>query len=83
MDSISGVNKVIDGYIADFYCHSANLIVEVDGEVHQYQIEKDQERDQNLNDKGLKVIRIKNEEIRNDVTEVLRKIGEACGKGNN
>lgn len=30
--------QVIDGYIVDFYCHSANLIIEVDGEVHQYQV---------------------------------------------
>jgi very-short-patch-repair endonuclease len=28
--------QVIDGYIVDFYCQSANLIIEVDGEVHEY-----------------------------------------------
>lgn len=44
--------------------------------------EKDQERDRNLNEKGLKVIRIKNEEIRNDIKKVLVMIEEACGKGN-
>ena len=73
--------QVFDGYIVDFYCHSANLIVEVDGEVHDYQTEKDRERDQIFNDKGIKVIRIKNEEIRNDIKKVLSKIAIACGQG--
>ncbi len=26
--------QVIDGFVADFYCHAVNLFVEVDGEVH-------------------------------------------------
>lgn len=71
--------QVIDGYIVDFYCHAANLVLEIDGAVHDYQTEKDKERDRILMDKGLKVIRIKNEEIRNDIHNVLVKIASACG----
>ena len=26
--------QIIVGYIVDFYCHTANVVVEVDGEVH-------------------------------------------------
>ncbi len=29
--------QIIAGYIVDFYCHSARLVVEVDGEIHQAQ----------------------------------------------
>lgn len=29
--------QVIDGFIADFYCHDAGLVVEVDGGVHKQQ----------------------------------------------
>jgi leucyl-tRNA synthetase len=47
---------------------SANLIIEVDGEVHEYQVEKDKERDQIMVEKGLKVFRIKNEEIKKDIS---------------
>ena len=27
--------QIIDGFIVDFYCHTAGLVVEVDGEVHE------------------------------------------------
>ncbi len=27
--------QIIDGFIVDFYCHSAGVVVEVDGEIHQ------------------------------------------------
>jgi very-short-patch-repair endonuclease len=37
--------QVIAGYITDFYCHSARLIVEVDGSIHDGQIEEDQYRE--------------------------------------
>ena len=26
--------QIIDGFIADFYCHAAALVVEVDGPIH-------------------------------------------------
>jgi very-short-patch-repair endonuclease len=42
--------QVIDGYIVDFYCHAARLVVEVDGSVHEYQRGEDAEREQALED---------------------------------
>ena len=57
--------KVIDNYIVDFYCHEARLIVELDGSQH-YDPEKkrkDQERTKELESRGLRVIRIPNNEI--------------------
>ena len=69
----------IAGYIVDFYCHAANVVVEVDGEVHDFQIAEDKYRDQILKEKGLKIIRFRNEEIRNNVQDVLAKIAIACG----
>jgi very-short-patch-repair endonuclease len=71
--------QIIEGYIVDFYCHAANIIVEVDGEVHDFQVAEDKYRDQALKEKGFKVIRFKNEEIHNNVQEVLAKIAIACG----
>ena len=33
--------QVIQGFIVDFYCHKAALVVEVDGDVHDLQKDKD------------------------------------------
>ena len=46
-------------------------VVEVDGEIHDFQVTEDKHRDQVLMEKGLKVIRIRNEEIRNNVQDVV------------
>ncbi|MDY4919801.1 MAG: endonuclease domain-containing protein [Phascolarctobacterium sp.] len=57
--------RVIGKYIVDFYCSAAKLVIEVDGgqhfdeEIRSY----DQLRTEILKSKGLKVIRIPNNEI--------------------
>ena len=57
--------KVIDSYIVDFYCHDARLIIELDGSQHYEPAEqmRDQERTQNLQSRGLWVLRIPNNEV--------------------
>ena len=63
--------QVIDGFIVDFYCHAAGLVIEVDGGVHQQQVKYDAERDGILASRGLKIIRIQNEDIRQNFEGVL------------
>ncbi len=63
--------QVIDGFIVDFYCHKAGLVVEVDGPIHEEQAEYDLERSRILTGRGLRILRIKNEEIRKDISSVL------------
>ena len=70
--------QVIQGFIVDFYCHKAGLVVEVDGGVHEDQIEYDQERDKVLEGGDLRILRVKNEEIQNNLQEVLARIEAAC-----
>lgn len=53
-------------FIADFYCHEAKLIVEVDGKIHLLQKKYDASRSQILTDLGFKIIRLKNEEVIDD-----------------
>jgi very-short-patch-repair endonuclease len=57
--------QVIVGFIVDFFCCELNLCVEIDGDVHNddYQREYDKEKDDILSQNGLKVIRIKNEDL--------------------
>lgn len=61
-------------YIADFICLEKKLIIEVDGEIHAQQKEKDEQRTATLNELGFEVIRITNDEVRNELPSVLEKI---------
>ena len=61
--------KWVEFFIADFYCAKLQLIIEVDGKIHEKQKEYDNERDSKLLEKGISVIRIKNEEV-NDIKNI-------------
>lgn len=73
--------QVIEGFIVDFYCHAASLIVEVDGPIHQQQAEYDAERDRILTAKGFRVMRVRNEDVERDLEGVLERIEAACREG--
>ena len=66
--------QVVDGFIADFYCHKAGLILELDGSIHANQREYDAERDAIIASRGLTILRISNERIENDLDNVLAEI---------
>jgi very-short-patch-repair endonuclease len=66
--------------IVDFYSSRHKLVLELDGSVHLQQTEYDAERTAFLNSRGLQVIRIRNEEVENDLERVLGKIAVACGE---
>lgn len=51
--------QIIDGSIADFYCHAAALVLELDGKIHEYQRERDQARDAIIRERGIQVLRIR------------------------
>ena len=68
----------ISKYIADFYCHSLKLVIEIDGGYHltEEQQDLDKKRTANIEFQGLKVIRFSNEEILLKLPEVIIKIKE-------
>jgi very-short-patch-repair endonuclease len=68
--------QVIDGFIVDFYCHAASLIVEVDGGIHETQKERDAERDAHLTSRGFRIVRVTNDEVQHNLQGVLQKILE-------
>jgi very-short-patch-repair endonuclease len=57
--------KAIDNFIADFYCHKAKLIIEIDGLQHSTEEGKknDEFRTEILESYNLKVVRISNRQI--------------------
>ena len=61
-------------YIADFACHAAKLIVEVDGPYHAKQHGKDHHRDQWFATQGYRVMRFSNEQVMEAPAAVLRQI---------
>ena len=74
--------KSIDNFIADFYCHKAKLIIEIDGK-HHYTAEglqKDEFRTEILEGYGLKIIRFTNNQIDNNFFDVCIYIDEIVKK---
>lgn len=66
----------IEKYIADFVCLEKQLIIELDGEVHNQQVDYDVIRTKHLQELGFKVIRFQNEEVFESIEKVLSKIRE-------
>jgi len=67
----------IGPYIADFACHSRNLVIEVDGEVHERLAEvalRDYERAEWLKSRGYRVIRFTNRQVENDTFAVIQEV---------
>jgi very-short-patch-repair endonuclease len=60
-------------YVVDFFCASAKLAVEIDGEVHGRgdQPEKDRVRDAWLNREGVRVVRVPAKAVLDDVAAVI------------
>jgi very-short-patch-repair endonuclease len=65
-------------FIADFYCHQAKLVIEVDGPYHNEEEQKnyDEGRYKELKEFGIEIIRFTNEEVESDIEAVLEKIRE-------
>ena len=64
-------------YIADFYCHEACLVIELDGGVHQQQQERDRDRDQWMQANGFTVLRFQNEDVFGDIESVLETMAQS------
>jgi very-short-patch-repair endonuclease len=66
--------QVIDRFIVDFYCHEVKLVIEVDGEIHNYTQVEDAIREEFLESLGLRVVRFKNEDVLFRIEGVLEEI---------
>jgi very-short-patch-repair endonuclease len=63
-------------YVADFYCAELYLVVELEGNVHEDEDQKeyDDYRFACLEARGLHSLRFRNEEVLNEIEEVLKTI---------
>ena len=71
--------QVIAGFIVDFYCHKARLVIELDGSVHQgdEQKENDIRRDEALAEMGLQTLRFRNGDVIRNLPHILDRIQES------
>lgn len=72
---------VIGRRIVDFYCPSASLAVEIDGDTHDP--EMDRRADENLANRfGVRVVRFRNEDVMRNCDGALIALGEALRQSN-
>jgi very-short-patch-repair endonuclease len=69
----------LENYIVDFYCHEHLLAIELDGNSHEGRAAQDTERTRQLNERGIRMLRISNDDVLRDLDGVLELILRACG----
>lgn len=72
--------QVIQGFIVDFYCHKAGLVIEVDGDVHDLQKGEDERREKVLHQMGLQIIRFRNNDVLKNPSMIVERIREYAQK---
>ncbi|MBI5963117.1 MAG: DUF559 domain-containing protein [Chloroflexi bacterium] len=61
---------------ADFYCHKAALVIELDGDIHDLQQEEDARREKVLSEMGLRIVRFRNDDVMKNLSAVVGKVRE-------
>jgi very-short-patch-repair endonuclease len=70
----------VNMFIADFYCHKARLVIEIDGSIHEVDgnKDKDQGREDEFEKFGITTIRFTNNEIYQKLDVVIKEIESIC-----
>ncbi len=67
-------------FIADFYCHDASLVIEIDGGTHAgEQKAADAERDRWMRERKLRILRVTAHDVLTDIDAVMRTIAREAG----
>jgi len=72
--------KIILGYIADFWCPRAGLVVEVDGPCHDERIAYDAKRDAVMRARGIETVRFSAAAVNNNLAAVVALIADKMRK---
>ncbi|MBI3259925.1 MAG: endonuclease domain-containing protein [Ignavibacteriae bacterium] len=68
--------RIIGNYIVDFYIKTLGVVVEIDGSSHDEKVEYDTERLRFLEGCGLKIYRVTDSDIKNNINGVMRGLEE-------
>jgi very-short-patch-repair endonuclease len=66
-------------YVADFYCSAAKLVIEIDGQIHDFTVERDAARDEYIRGLGLQILRIPARDVMADAHSVADGLVRLCG----
>ena len=66
--------RIIGNYIVDFYIKSLGIVIEIDGSSHNDKEEYDRKRQQFLESLDLKVYRISDFRVKNDLLNVMKEL---------
>lgn len=66
--------QIIEGFIADFYCHELRLIVEIDGGIHETQKDYDTLRTGIIANNDIAVMRFANDEVIHRFEIIVKRI---------
>jgi very-short-patch-repair endonuclease len=68
----------VDIFILDFYCHERKLAIEVDGEIHKKELQRecDENRTFILNEFGIQILRFSNDDVIDQTERVINSIKE-------
>ena len=69
--------KPLARFIADFYCAKLQLVIEIDGSVHDQQKAYDRARDQVLNHRGITIIRFTNDDVFHKTVDVKHRLASS------
>jgi len=69
----------IGPFFADFYCHDARIVVELDGMSHDGRGAADRRREAFLKRQGLEVVRVGNDDVLHDIETVAIAILRGAG----
>jgi len=72
--------QIIAGFIVDFCCHRARLVIEVDGDVHRNSADYDHDRDAVLKQFSLMIVRVSNGAVLDNLPGVLDMIRSTAEK---
>ena len=68
----------IDSYIADFICHAAKLVIELDGGQHVEQAQYDRQRERDMQELGFQTLRFWDHEVLKETDAVMEKIRQVA-----
>jgi very-short-patch-repair endonuclease len=72
--------RPIDNYIVDFYCKDLMIAIEIDGESHYGNEEKDSIRQEKLENLGVHFLRFDDLDVKYKMNDVVKTITEWIGK---
>jgi len=66
--------QIIGDYIVDYHCPKLNLVIEIDGESHDFKGEYDEKKDEFLKSLGLEVLHFKDIDIKKSLDNIVEQI---------